>query len=159
MDYIIRAATLDDYEGVAAVYAELDKLHRDELPQLFRAPDGPALSREYFAAMAQHPQHTLLVADRNGDILGFAEVQLREAPDTPYHTPRRYAKINQLGVRSDVRGGGIGRALMDTARDWAHERGLAALELNVFAFNEGALAFYERLGYRTLLRKMVLPLE
>jgi ribosomal protein S18 acetylase RimI-like enzyme len=43
---------------------------------------------------------------------------------------------------------------MDEVRVWAIAKGATAIELNVYEFNETAIAFYERLGYQTLSRKM-----
>ncbi len=57
-------------------------------------------------------------------------------------------------MRSGFQYHGIGRRLMDEAQAWASARGATSIELNVYEFNEDAIAFYERLGYRTLSRKM-----
>jgi GNAT superfamily N-acetyltransferase len=51
-------------------------------------------------------------------------------------------------------GRGAGRALMNAAEAWAREHGAERLHLNVWEFNEGAIAFYERLGYVTFSRNM-----
>ena len=49
MEYTIREATLDDYEEMCEVYMEVDTLHIEALPQVFREPDGPARSKAYVA--------------------------------------------------------------------------------------------------------------
>jgi hypothetical protein len=41
-----------------------------------------------------------------------------------------------------------------TAQAWAIAKGATSVELNVFEFNQKAIAFYEGLGYQTLSRKM-----
>jgi ribosomal protein S18 acetylase RimI-like enzyme len=43
---------------------------------------------------------------------------------------------------------------MAHAQRWATERGLREIELNVWEFNQSAIAFYEALGYVTERRKM-----
>ena len=43
---------------------------------------------------------------------------------------------------------------MATAERWAAERGLHEIELSVWEFNQGAIAFYTELGYVTERRKM-----
>lgn len=49
MNLSIREATLDDYEEMCEVYMEVDTLHIEALPQVFREPDGPARSKAYVA--------------------------------------------------------------------------------------------------------------
>ena len=62
--------------------------------------------------------------------------------------------VDDLAVRREWRGRGIGRALLARAEQWAQARQVGAIELNVWEFNAGARALYERLGYATFSRKM-----
>ena len=68
--------------------------------------------------------------------------------------PRRTAVVDAIVVRSGFKYHGIGRRLMDEAQAWAIAKRATSIEFNVYEFNESALSFYERLGYRTLSRKM-----
>ena len=43
-------------------------------------------------------------------------------------------------------------------RDWAKDQGFRRLELNMWEFNRGALAFYEAAGFTTYRRYMEMPL-
>ena len=43
---------------------------------------------------------------------------------------------------------------MEEAEQWAREREIEEIELNVWERNLGAIAFYERLGYTTVQRRM-----
>jgi hypothetical protein len=46
MDVTIRPAISDDDEAIRAVLDEVDALHREAQPHLFRKPDGPVRERE-----------------------------------------------------------------------------------------------------------------
>src|SRR5436190_22265203 len=48
MELSIRPATIADYAGVALIFDEIDRLHRQALPHIFRAVAGHALERPYF---------------------------------------------------------------------------------------------------------------
>ncbi len=48
---------------------------------------------------------------------------------------------------------------METVHNWAVSKGATAIELMVFEFNQNAIAFYRDLGYDTLSRRMVKPLD
>jgi ribosomal protein S18 acetylase RimI-like enzyme len=78
-----------------------------------------------------------------------------QAPDDPLLAPRRFAMVDMLAVRGDRRRRGIGRALMEATHRWAEGCGLEEVALNVWEFNQRAIAFYEHLGYETLSRQMV----
>jgi ribosomal protein S18 acetylase RimI-like enzyme len=101
----------------------------------------------------------LLVAEREGRLIGMILLRVREAPDVPILVPRRYAAVEDVAVRKECRRSGVGRALMEEAHQWARAQGLRQVELNVWEFNQEAINFYEKLGYRTASRKMWKSLE
>jgi ribosomal protein S18 acetylase RimI-like enzyme len=53
---------------------------------------------------------------------------------------------------------GHGKRLLEYAADAARQLGATSLELWVWDFNHGALALYERCGYRGLDRRLSKPL-
>ena len=55
--------------------------------------------------------------------------------------------MDELAVAASARRLGVGRALMAEAEAVATELGLARVELDVRAWNEGAARFYAALGY------------
>lgn len=60
--------------------------------------------------------------------------------------PRTYVAV--LAVAADAEGQGVGTALMAHAERWGRDHGHDRVDLDVFAINERAIVFYERLGYR-----------
>lgn len=52
-----------------------------------------------------------------------------------------------LAIRDGYRGQGLGRALLDTAVDWARAVGIAKLTLGVFPGNAPAIALYRAAGF------------
>jgi GNAT superfamily N-acetyltransferase len=96
----------------------------------------------------------LLVAERGCVVLGYVHLALREAENVPVLRPRRYVKIRDLAVAGKYQKSGVGSALMKAAERWASERGIDTIELNVWEFNRGASAFYQKLGYVTSSRYM-----
>ena len=48
--------------------------------------------------------------------------------------------------------------MMDFIRTFARERDLRRIELNMWEFNQGALAFYEAVGFSTYRRYMEMTL-
>ena len=48
---------------------------------------------------------------------------------------------------SDLRGSGIGKALVGAAEQWALDKNAPQLELNIWDFNREAIKFFQKLGY------------
>jgi GNAT superfamily N-acetyltransferase len=60
------------------------------------------------------------------------------------------AHVEQLSVRPDHQGSGVGRALLDRVRAWAVETGRSAVSLTSFAEVPWNRPLYEHLGFRVL---------
>jgi ribosomal protein S18 acetylase RimI-like enzyme len=163
LGWTIREAVPSDYEVLCEIIAEVDTLHLEALPQLFRRTEGPPRDQAYLYQLMTHPDAAFLVAertdDRSGQLLGFVNAWLRQARDIPILRPRRYVEIENLAVCPSARRLGIGRALMEAVFAWARGRGAQQIELTVWEFNAGARAFYEALGYTTASRRMWRTLE
>lgn len=154
MDLTIRRATANDYDSMCELFNEVDALHRENLPRIFQQPQGAAREKDYYLGLIADEDVALLVAQEGTDLVGYAHAIVRDTPVLPVFVPRRYAVVDAVVVRSGSQFHGIGRRLMDEVQLWAIAKGATSLELNVYEFNETAIAFYERLGYQTLSRKM-----
>jgi len=61
--------------------------------------------------------------------------------------------IAKTWVAPTVRRKGVGKALTDTVKDWAYEKGVKLLELQVTENNEAAKSFYKHLGFKDTGRR------
>lgn len=154
MDLTIRPATAQDYDDLCEIIAEVDEMHRRQCPHIFQKPPGPARERAYIQGLLADEDHGLFVAESGGRVAGFLHVVVHDTPPIPILVPRRLAVVDNLVVRRDLRRAGIGRALMERAEQWAREQGATEIDLTVFEFNAGAIAFYRSLGYETRTRRM-----
>jgi GNAT superfamily N-acetyltransferase len=113
----------------------------------WRTPSEIAAADHIILLDALHepaPDASLFVAeDDGGSPLGYAFTATRE----DYFTHERHAHVEVLAVETAAQGQGVGRRLMAAAEAWAKGRGYRRVTLNVFAQNERARQFYERLGY------------
>ena len=154
MELHIREATTTDYEALCMLFDEGDALHREHLPQVFRKPEGPVRDREFVLSLIAEEKVGLFVAQAENELAGLICVLVRESPAIPIFVPRRYAVIDNILVRDRFRRRGVGRALVERAHEWAAGQGVKEIELNVWAFNRDAVAFYRRLGYETAALRM-----
>jgi ribosomal protein S18 acetylase RimI-like enzyme len=64
-----------------------------------------------------------------------------------------HGHVSVLSTTVEAEGTGVGRALMAFAEQWTRARGLALMTLNVFAGNERARRFYDRVGFEVEMLK------
>jgi ribosomal protein S18 acetylase RimI-like enzyme len=154
MEVRIRRATAQDYEALCEIIEDVDALHREALPSIFRESSGPVRERAYLLGLLADEDHGLFVAEIEGQAAGYVHVTARDAPPIPILVPRRVAVVDNVVVKEAYRRSGLGRALMGRVEQWAQAKGATEVELNVYEFNEAAIAFYESLGYEVFSRRM-----
>lgn len=59
-----------------------------------------------------------------------------------------HGHVMSMWVDPGFRRAGVGRMLIDALKSWAGTRGLPELRLMVTSVNQGAISFYERVGFR-----------
>ena len=154
MDLLIRQATADDFEALCELFEDVEALHREALPHVFRKPEGRGWIQEAVAAATAGDDAVIFIAESGGRVAGLVHAAIRCAPDVPIMVPRRYVMIHDVVVGKDFRRAGIGRALIERVHEWALARDVAEVELNVWEFNKPALALYKEMGYETVRRRM-----
>ena len=71
-----------------------------------------------------------------------------------YKCPRR-GEITELIVTRKVRSNGVGRKLMDTMEQYFKSIGCEYVLVDVFAYNEKGINFYNKNGYRSRMETMI----
>lgn len=157
----IRPAKQIDVPVLCDLYLEFHEFHAAAVPDRLQSLRQPGrLDKEELArkiATLLHEDHaSLQVAEMDGQIIGLAELYLREEDnENSAMVVRRYAHLQSLMVTTAARRNGIGRALLKAAEAWAAENGAEEVRLEVWEFTDGPLRFYETAGYRTLKRTLI----
>lgn len=119
----------------------------------------PDLAREVLAGYSPEalserladPATTFLLAERDGHLVGFAEVTAgRPCPAGKTPAPGANAQLVRLYVQRPFQGRGIGGELLERAEAVASDAGDAGLWLVAWSGNHRALGFYARLGYEVV---------
>ncbi|CAI2796958.1 GNAT family N-acetyltransferase [Pseudomonas fluorescens group sp.] len=98
------------------------------------------LSSRRFQWMISRAHGQLLVAEEDGQLLGYALVLFRRGSAC--------ARLYSIAIAAHLRGVGLGQQLLKRAEACAAAHACAHLRLEVRTDNPGALALYERNGYR-----------
>jgi GNAT superfamily N-acetyltransferase len=136
----IREATENDLGAIVALFAD-DLLggHGDTTD-----PEALPAYRAAFARIAASSNQTLYVADLDGAVVGTFQTMI-----TTTLTGRGASNmiIEAVQTRADIRGRGIGAAMIGHAVAKAREEGLRLVQLTSNAARTDAHRFYERLGF------------
>ena len=144
----VRPARFEELEAVNRLRRMVNDLHCQGRPDIFRPGFGEALQNHLFEHYGRDSRG-VLVAVSEDEVAGFAMVEVIDRPESPYNLARSFYHVVEFGVDERFRRRGVATALVDYMRRDARERGLARVELDAWAFNEGALAFYARAGFKT----------
>lgn len=122
-----------------------------------RAVDAVARERKYLALVAGFSQESTLkfvrsiIEENLAQYFAMFEERVIGWCDILPRRQEGFAHVGVLGmgVLADYRGRGIGRELLGrTVRHAVEVNGIEKVELEVFAGNSGAIAFYERNGFK-----------
>jgi GNAT superfamily N-acetyltransferase len=87
------------------------------------------------------------VGEDEGVAVAYALVMTQERPATPFTTAVLRYEVDQIGVLPDARRRGHARRLLEHVCTHAREAGASEVILKSWAFNSGAHAAFERLGF------------
>lgn len=92
--------------------------------------------------------HTFLLADLNGEELGFAgfELNVTEGPK---------AKLHKIYLLPTAQGMGMGKALIFEVTERAKAAGQKSLLLNVNKYNQKAIDFYIKIGFQEIYEEVI----
>ena len=118
----------------------------DQLARLFAVlgyPCSPAEARDRVRSVESQPDQRLLVAERDGMLLGLL------ALDFMYYLPLHATtcRIVALAVAPEAQRQGVGRWLLRAAEQQAREAGAARVELTSAGHRREAHEFYRQCGY------------
>jgi ribosomal protein S18 acetylase RimI-like enzyme len=148
VDFAVRVGSEDDIDRLAPLWRAL-RDHHATLPSMppVRSLDHSWKRREaQYRAWLSREGHTLLVAEREDRLIGYAMLALDEGPAT-WDVGDTTAEIETLSVLESERGRGVGRALAEAAAEVAMEAGAGAVGVGVAHTNDAAIRFYEREGF------------
>jgi ribosomal protein S18 acetylase RimI-like enzyme len=140
----------DDADGIARIYTESAEHHASIDPARYGVSAEDETARRYRDGRQHHAQVVAitLVAERNGEALGFIDARLDRSPD-PMHKNLLYCVIVEIAVSRVHQSQGIGGRLLHAAEVWGREQGADLASLEYREGNTRVASFYhDRMGYR-----------
>lgn len=127
------------------------------LASLLDAPEAFGQRHENAAAEPEAEWRSAARASASGDRRAWFFARTVDAASTEEmglvqarRRPPADCLVFSMWVAPGARRGGVGVALIDAVAEWARGWGAQRIVLWVFGANEGALRFYERIGFHVL---------
>ena len=134
MDYVIRKGEERDVSSLMALIKELAEF--EKMPEHVKTTEAQLLED-----WQKHKAFDFLVAETEKGVVGISLYYPR------YSTWNgRCLYLEDLYVKSDLRGTGIGLALLNATAAEARKTGALRLDWQVLDWNADAVRFYERIG-------------
>ena len=106
----------------------------------------------YFSGQNPHIERVWGVRSKSSPVIGFLELSLRSYAEGTSDSAVPY--VEGWFVRSDARGKGAGKALMEKAMEWARSRGFADLASDTDLSNEGSMYAHRAIGFKEVGRQV-----
>ena len=149
----IRRALAGDGDGIARTFLESAAYHARLDSERYAVPVIEPIAARYREGRQHSPDAAngpaiTLVADVDGEIVGFVDARLDRSPD-PMHRDMTYCHIVEIAVSERHQNRGVGARLLRAAEDWGREQGATFASLEYHTANTRAASFYQKkMGYR-----------
>lgn len=143
MEIKIRLARRDDYGAIENIMKQVQQLHVDLRPDIYRRVDT-VLPIEALEAAIENG--TFFIAESDRKVVGVLEIVYRHVR-TAHQVLRDVLYVETMAVDEAYRGMGVGHAFFAFLRELKAEKGLDGIELQVNAKNVQAIEMYEKNGF------------
>ncbi|MBQ9299387.1 MAG: GNAT family N-acetyltransferase [Clostridia bacterium] len=144
--YTIRRAETRDTDTVMRLLVQVNMVHHNGRPDLFKGPATKYTPRELAEIFADDQRPVFVYEDQAGQVLGYAFCVLQQHVGSNLMTDIKTLYIDDLCVEEQARGKHVGSALYQYVLQYARSIGCYNVTLNVWTLNQKALRFYEHCG-------------
>jgi ribosomal protein S18 acetylase RimI-like enzyme len=156
---IVRPATRADLPRIGVLGSLLVQVHHDFDSRRFLAARNrtPADYASFMSSQLDKPDIAVLVADDNGDVLGYTYAGVEGYDYMALRGPA--GVVYDIIVDPEYRGRGIGRLLLGAALDYLKSRGAPRVLLSTAEQNERAQRLFASVGFRRTMIEMTRELD
>ncbi len=156
MEIIIRKAEERDLQEIQEMSQKLIEYENEIIEKPYMVRLDWSLSRdgkEYFEKAIK--ENSIFVAQIQENIAGYIFFYTENQKN---HETEQLAEIENLFVKKEYRGNGIGKKLLDTAKYIIRKQNIKYVKLNTLADNKRAIDIYKRSGFYTYSVQMMCDL-
>ena len=143
---MVRRAQNRDIAGLLRLLSQIGKIHYENRPDVFKENCQKYDEKALLELLKDENRPIFVAVDDSNHVLGYCFCYLHIKSHPVMHE-QLILHIDDFCVDEAHRSRGIGKILFDTVLDFARQQDVANIDLNVWAFNEKAIKFYENLGF------------
>ncbi|MBE5915294.1 MAG: GNAT family N-acetyltransferase [Pseudobutyrivibrio ruminis] len=151
---LIRRSQIKDIDKLITLLQEVLEIHSKIRPDIFISGTTKYTREELLQKIANDDEPIYVAVDDNDEVIGYAFCVLKQQPFSTNMVPFTSLYIDDLCVDSKYRGQHIGEQLFEYVKAEAKRFGCYEITLAVWAGNDGAEKFYDRIGLKTKERIM-----
>lgn len=144
----IRRARAGDIPRLLELLRQVNNVHADGRPDLFKRDRTKYSARELEALVADDAKPIFVSADDAGLVLGYAFCRFELEKGEGNLVPGRDLYIDDICFDERFRGRGLAKALFAWVEDFARREGCRRITLHVWECNPVAAAFYAGRGMK-----------
>ena len=148
MNYV-RRAEKKDIERLLKLLVQVDMVHHNGRPDLFRGPATKYNEEQLEMIVADDKTPVFVCVTEDDYVLGHAFCIHRQVINDSVLTDVKTLYIDDICVDDEYRRQGVGKMLYDHVIEFAQNKGYYNVTLNVWACNQGAMDFYQSLGMKS----------
>ena len=145
---MVRPARTTDIPRILKLLIQVDMVHHEGRPDLFKGPATKYNAEELEAILADPKTPVFVFEDDSGLVSGHAFCIEKQVIGDAVLTDVKTLYIDDICVDEAARGKGVGSALYSYVKDYAKKNDFYNITLNTWTCNPAACAFYEAMGLK-----------
>ncbi len=144
----VRRAVSKDIEAILKLLLQVDMVHHNGRPDLFKGPATKYNGEELEKIIADDQTPVFVCVDEEERVLGHAFCIHKQELGSSVITDIKTLYIDDICVDEEERGKHVGTMLYNHVLDYAKLKGFYNITLNVWTCNPQAMKFYEAMGLK-----------
>ncbi|PIZ71893.1 hypothetical protein COY07_04115 [Candidatus Peregrinibacteria bacterium CG_4_10_14_0_2_um_filter_43_11] len=156
---MIKKATLKDLNSLAALNREVQQIHHDAFPGIFK-PYSKTQVLKSFKQLLKNKKITILISFNHlNSPVGYIFYEEKKHLKTVFTQSHNVLYIHHIAIKANLQKKGAGSDLIKEVIKRAETRNICRIELDVWSFNSKAKNFFRKNGFNVFNEKMALDLK
>ena len=145
---------MQDAQILSALNVNVQKIHADAYPQLFKQPLSPSYVVPFMQRQLIDPSNLFYIASLDGVDIGYIFARIVERPENLMMYAWKYIYIEHISIDPQYQRKGYGQQLLEEVYRFAKGKGIHTIALDVWGFNRQSQFFFEKNGFEPYNHKL-----
>jgi ribosomal protein S18 acetylase RimI-like enzyme len=155
----VRLANLNDAKIISALNTEVQTVHAEALPHLFKPTSPETFPASFVRHLLADPDTCIFIGSLHDEPVGYLYAQIIRRPETALRHAWERLHIHHISVHQAHHRRGCGQALIQAVVQFAKEQGITTITLDAWSFNTPARTFFATQGFSVYNENMWLDIS